>query len=111
VFAEAMASGLPIVATAADGAREAIVDGETGFIHERRDVQRIAESIALLGNNVSLRRTMGDAGRMRAHLFDIARTVDDVEAAYRHAWTHASHGGGRDSAEHGGDTVPDRRVS
>lgn len=110
VFAEAMASGLPIVATAADGAREAIIDGETGFVHERRDVQGVAESIALLVGNGPLRRTMGDAGRTRAHLFDIARTVRDVEAEYRRARTHSTPGTGAGFNKQK-DKVLDRKVS
>ena len=40
VFSEAMAGNLPIVATNVDGAREAIVDGENGFLHEPHDIRR-----------------------------------------------------------------------
>jgi glycosyltransferase involved in cell wall biosynthesis len=83
VFAEAMASGLPIVATAADGAREAIVDGENGYVHERRDVDRLARSVSRLVQEPELRRRMGEAGRARAPEFDIARTVREIEAEYR----------------------------
>ena len=127
VFAEAMASGLPIVATAADGAREAVLDGETGFIHDRHDVQGVAESIALLVGSSSLRRTMGEAGRTRAHLFDIARTmgeagrtrahlfdiartVRDVETEYRRARRRTRPGTSEESIEHE-ETLLDRKVS
>lgn len=48
VFSEAMATGLPIVATDVDGAREAIVHGETGFLHRPRDVEGMAKSVLQL---------------------------------------------------------------
>src|SRR5438093_2498470 len=48
VFSEAMAGGLPIVATNVDGAREAIVDGDNGYLHEPHDIQAMATSLLKL---------------------------------------------------------------
>ena len=48
VFSEAMAGDLPIVATNVDGAREAIVDGENGFLHEPHDIEGMARSVLKL---------------------------------------------------------------
>lgn len=83
VFAEAMASGLPIVATDADGAREAVLDGETGFVCARRDVAAIAEAVIRLASDSGLRRRMGERARSRAAEFDIDASVSRLEAAYR----------------------------
>lgn len=83
VFAEAMASGLPIVATDADGAREAVLDGETGFVCRRRDIEAIAGAVARLASDPELRRQMGERARSRAAEFDIDTSVRRLEAAYR----------------------------
>jgi len=83
VFAEAMASGLPIVATEADGASEAIVDGETGFVCPPRDIDAMSRMVARLVSNPELRREMGERGRARAREFDIDTSVARLESAYR----------------------------
>jgi glycosyltransferase involved in cell wall biosynthesis len=82
VFAEAMAGGLPIVATGADGAREAIVDGVSGYVHEPHDVESIANSVLELVERPELRESMGGAGRARVDEFDIDRSVLRLEEAY-----------------------------
>src|SRR5688572_15657074 len=55
VFSEAMAGDLPIVATNVDGAREAIVDGENGFLHEPHDVEGMSRSVLKLLQDLELR--------------------------------------------------------
>jgi len=83
VFAEAMASELPVVATNVDGALEAIVDSETGFLHEPHDVDAMAKSVLELVNDEKLRRTMGKRGKNRVMEFDIGTSVAALDAAYR----------------------------
>ena len=48
VFAEAMASGLPIVATSVGGAREAVIDGQTGYLFQPHDVEGMASAVLKL---------------------------------------------------------------
>jgi len=83
VFSEAMACELPIVATNVDGAREAIVDSENGFLHETHDVDGMARSVIRLLRDAELRRKMGQLGRSRVMEFDIGKSVDTVESTYR----------------------------
>jgi len=83
VFSEAMACGLPLVATNVDGAREAIVDSENGFLHEPHDVDGMAASVLRLIGDEGLRCRMGERGKSRAMEFDIAKSVDIVESTYR----------------------------
>ena len=83
VFSEAMAAGLPIVATDVDGAREAIVDQTTGYLHERHDIEGIASSVQTLLDDPDLRRSMGEKGRERVFEFDIATSVSNLETEYR----------------------------
>src|SRR2546422_8149955 len=65
VFSEAMACELPIVATNVDGAREAIVDGENGFLHEAHDIEGMAVSVLKLIADPNLRDAMGKRGKGR----------------------------------------------
>ncbi len=83
VFAEAMASGLPVVATAADGTDEAVIDGRTGYVHAPHAIAPLARSVLELAADPELRRTMGEAGRARAREFDIDRSVSQLESSYR----------------------------
>jgi glycosyltransferase involved in cell wall biosynthesis len=78
-----MAGELPIVATNVGGAPEAIVDGENGFLHEPHDINGMAASVLKLIFDPELRLTMGRRGRSRAHEFDIERSVERLETAYK----------------------------
>jgi glycosyltransferase involved in cell wall biosynthesis len=83
VFSEAMAGDLPIVATNVDGAREAIVDGENGFLHEPHDVEGLSKSVLKLLQDPELRQSMGKRGKSRVMEFDISTSVANLESAYR----------------------------
>jgi len=63
---EAMASGLPVVATAVGGMPEQVVDGVTGYLVPPRDSGALAEAIGDLLGDKSRRTRMGNAGRERA---------------------------------------------
>ena len=78
-----MAGELPIVATNVDGAREAIIDCENGFLHEPHDVDGMADSVLKLLRDPELRRAMGLQGKNRVMEFDIGTSVATLEAAYR----------------------------
>jgi glycosyltransferase involved in cell wall biosynthesis len=83
VFSEAMACELPIVATNVDGAREAIVDGENGYLHEPRDVEGLANSVLKLIVDPDRRRAMAKRGKSRVMEFDISTSVAVVDSTYR----------------------------
>ncbi|WP_460252908.1 glycosyltransferase family 4 protein [Acidiphilium sp. MT5] len=62
---EAMASGLPCVATNVTGCREAVIDGETGLLVPAQDEAALAGALARLIGDADLRTRMGSAGRAR----------------------------------------------
>lgn len=64
--AEAMASGLPIVAFDVAGVRELVRDGEDGIFAEIGDVESLASALNRLWQDPSLRDRMGLAARLRA---------------------------------------------
>ncbi len=63
---EAMACGLPVIASAVGGLVEAVADGVTGIQVPAGDAGAIADAIARLAADRQLRVAMGAAGRMRA---------------------------------------------
>src|SRR5439155_7774549 len=66
---EAMACGLPLVATKNAGADDVIVEGETGFLVPIRSPETIAEKINWCAQNRPLLSGMGIAARRRAAEF------------------------------------------
>jgi glycosyltransferase involved in cell wall biosynthesis len=60
---EAMASGLPVVTTDCGGMREAVTDGQEGFVVPVRDVAAMSAALAVLARDAGLRQRMGRAAR------------------------------------------------
>lgn len=60
---EAMASGLPVVATQASGISEIVEDGVTGILVSPRDSEGFAEAMRRLAADANLRRAIGSAAR------------------------------------------------
>jgi len=81
---EAMAAGLPCVATDAGGISEALVPGVTGEIVPVGEVDELAKSCALLLQDAERRRRMSAAARERIlDKFSIARSVTGIEEILR----------------------------
>ena len=66
VTLEAMAHGLPVVATRAGGIPDKVQDGESGRLVEPGDVASLARGMAEVAQNAALREAMGSRGRKRA---------------------------------------------
>jgi glycosyltransferase involved in cell wall biosynthesis len=66
VILEAMASGLPVVASAISGIPLAIDDGVHGLLVPEADRPALADALARLVGDAALRRRLGDAARQRA---------------------------------------------
>jgi len=60
-----MSCGLPVVTSDCGGVREAVTDGEEGFVIPVRDPQSMAAALEILAHDPDLRRRMGQAGRAR----------------------------------------------
>lgn len=80
---EAMAAGIPVVATKSGGIAEIVKDGENGLLVERGDASSLAKAILLLLSNEDLRKSMGEAGRKRAvKLFSWEKVVKSLLHLY-----------------------------
>lgn len=80
---EALALGLPIVATAVGGMAETLHDGDDALLVPPRDAAALADAIERVVTDADLRAGLAEASRRRATEFDVARTTEVVEAAYR----------------------------
>jgi phosphatidyl-myo-inositol dimannoside synthase len=65
VFIEAAACGLPVVVGDSGGAKEALIDGQTGFLVKGSDASDVASALVRLLTDPALAQGMGTAGRQR----------------------------------------------
>ena len=80
---EAMAAGLPVVATNVGGLPELLVDGQTGWLVPARDPAMLADCLKRLIADGEKREAMGAAGRRRARQeFSLSRMVEQILAVY-----------------------------
>lgn len=82
VIPQAMATGLPIVATAIDGNVEAIEDGVNGLLVPPGQPEALAQAVIHLLRDPQMARRMGQAGRTRADEFGARKMVDDITNLY-----------------------------
>jgi D-inositol-3-phosphate glycosyltransferase len=80
VAVEAMACGVPVVASAVGGLAETVVDGETGLLVEPRSPRAIASAISSLLADEPLRRTLGRGGAARARRYGWDRIAAETLA-------------------------------
>ncbi|MDR3637084.1 MAG: glycosyltransferase [Isosphaeraceae bacterium] len=75
---EAMAAGLPVIATDAGGMAEQVEDGVTGRLVGREDVGGLADALVETANDRGRRVAWGEAGRRRVvERFGLERMVED----------------------------------
>ena len=80
---EYMAAGLPVVAIDVGGNRDAIVDGETGYLVRERSPEAFAKPILELLRNEPLRAQLSAAGFRRCQeLFEVGKTIGQLEQLY-----------------------------
>lgn len=90
---EAMAAGLPVVATDVRGNRDLVEDGVNGLLVRVGDVQGLAEALLRLARDPELRRRMGAAGRDKVTDYSLDRVLDEMAAIYRRFLPPAAPGG------------------
>ena len=82
VLPQAMATGLPIVATAVDGSSEMIEQGVNGLLTPPGEPDRLADAISSLLGDRERMSQMGALNRERVEAFSATRMVDQIAALY-----------------------------
>ena len=79
---EAMASGLPSVATTVGGVPEVATEGRDALLVPPGDPDVLADQLVRLLGDADLRASLGDAARETAEGFDVRTTVARTESLY-----------------------------
>jgi glycosyltransferase involved in cell wall biosynthesis len=83
VINQAMAMKRPVVATNVGAVSEQVIDGQTGFLVEKENSERIAQSVLRILDDPSLAKQMGENGRkLVEEKFSIETMLDATEALY-----------------------------
>lgn len=83
VLVEAMAMGLPLVASDTGGIKDLVRDGENGLLVPPGDPSALAGALAYLCRNPEKRRLMGAAGRKSAPACSAAAMIAKIEILYQ----------------------------
>jgi glycosyltransferase involved in cell wall biosynthesis len=82
---EAMAAGVPVVATDVGGVPDVVSDGRTGSLVPPRDPEKLARAMLRLAEDPVLRARMSAAARADAvRRYGAERLADDIASLYRH---------------------------
>jgi glycosyltransferase involved in cell wall biosynthesis len=86
VILEAAAAGIPAVASRIYGITDAVVEGETGLLHEPRNPGDLASQMKRLAGDPGLRRALGEAACARVHReFRSERVIEELLKFYEDA--------------------------
>jgi len=84
VLLEAMAAGLPVIATRVSGSEDAIEDGRNGILVPPGEAEPLLEALSALADNSRLREMMGAEARKTAEArYDINQIAEQTLAFYR----------------------------
>ena len=82
VITEAMASGLPVIATEIAGIPEQVVDGHSGYLIQPGDDEALARHLRELIDSPDRRQSIGATGRERVETFSEKTMVNDLTVLY-----------------------------
>ena len=80
---EALASGLPIIATVTGGTEELVLNGENGLYIEKQSSEDIALKLEQVLNDAELRKKMGEMSRVRAEKMSWGNVASQYADLYR----------------------------
>jgi colanic acid/amylovoran biosynthesis glycosyltransferase len=79
VLMEALASGVPVIASRISGIPELVIDGQTGFLSEPGNVEDVVEKIILVKNASGKLETIRENGRKKVEeSFNLKKNVNRV---------------------------------
>jgi len=103
VVLEAMASGLPVVATPVGAIPDAIRAGQEGLLIPPRDAQALEAALRQLVENATLRLALGKRARTRAEeVFDLEAVIAQLRAVYDELFESTSRSAAKAVSDHAG---------
>jgi D-inositol-3-phosphate glycosyltransferase len=78
VALEALACGVPVVASAVGGLQESVVDGECGLLVQPNNPKQLAEALIGLLSNAELRCRLAEGTRRRATMWSVERRSQEL---------------------------------
>jgi len=82
VLLEAMAAGVPVVATNVHGIKEVVIDGESGILIPPKNPEAIAEAVIKIIDQPQVAKNLIEKGLQRARLFDIQEHLMKLDNLY-----------------------------
>jgi glycosyltransferase involved in cell wall biosynthesis len=82
VAAEAMASGVPLVASNVGGLPDLVAHGETGLLVDPGNAEQLAFAIRTLDSDPAMADRMGEAAKLRVRSFMATSVTDAIEEIY-----------------------------
>ncbi|MGH2711799.1 MAG: glycosyltransferase family 4 protein [Actinomycetota bacterium] len=83
VLVEALAAGLPVVASDIAGYREVVRDGTDGILVPPSDPAAVADALGRVLEDADLAKRLAEAGKERARRYSWATVAGEIEAIYR----------------------------
>ena len=83
VLVEAMAAGLPIVASRVGGIPDLVKDGKNGLLVPPADASALAEAISDLLTDKEKRNRMGEAGKKMCRQYSAEAMVEQIDNLYK----------------------------
>lgn len=91
---QAMAAGLPVVASSLPSVAEVVREGETGLLFASGDGSALVEKVLCLAGDAALRRRMGETGKaLVRERFSESGMLDRLEDVYGRAASRRGRGG------------------
>jgi glycosyltransferase involved in cell wall biosynthesis len=85
VLVEAMACGVPVVATTSPGTTEIVADGVDGLLVEHHDAMSFAAALERVLTDRSLRQRLSEAARRKAQQFALGTVAADYSRVFEEA--------------------------
>ena len=82
VLVEAMACGVPVVATASPGTRDIVTSGVDGFLVESHTADRVAAALRGVLSDAGARRAMGEAAIDAAERFAASQVIERYDRVF-----------------------------
>jgi glycosyltransferase involved in cell wall biosynthesis len=82
VLLEAMAVGIPVVATNVHGIKEVVINGESGILVPPKNADAIADAVFKIIEQPELSEKLIEQGLLRARLFDVQVNLKKLENLY-----------------------------